>query len=332
MRAIVYTRDGVLTEVDLPAPEPRAGEVRVRVGVSGVNPADWKNRQRYSGTAAVVPHQDGGGVIDAVGEGVDPGRIGQRVWLWETARQRCGGTAQEFVAVPEANAVEIPDGVSLAAGACLGVPAITAHRCLTCAENGPALLSPGALAGRTILVAGGAGAVGHAAIQLGRWSGATVITTVSTPDKAALASAAGAHTVVNYTTEDAGNLIRDVAPHGVDIIVEVAPHANAALDQEVLAPGGTVAVYSGRVSGPVPVEIGPAMAANARWQFVSVFTINDKAKSSAVEAVTAAVAGGILPVGVEAGLPLHHFPLHRTNDAHEAVEQGAIGKVLVDVA
>ena len=208
MRAITYRTVGgpeVLTEVDRPVPDPAPGEVLVRVHVSGVNPTDWKSR---SGATAAgldgerVPNQDGAGVILAVGRGVSTDRVGERVWLWLAAWQRADGTAQEYVALPSAQAVAMPDEASFDLGASLGVPALTAHRALTVAEGGPTRLAPGALAGRTVLVAGGAGAVGHAAIELARWAGATVVTTVSSEAKAALARAAGAHHVVDYTAGD----------------------------------------------------------------------------------------------------------------------------------
>jgi NADPH2:quinone reductase len=337
MRAIVYTENGgpeVLRPVDRPVPEPGPGEVRVRVHVSGVNPTDWKSRAGSRGAppeGELVPNQDGAGVIDAVGPGHDPGRVGERVWLWEAAWQRADGTAQEFVVLPARQAVPLPDDASFDLGASLGIPALTAHRCLTVAEGGPSRLSPGALSGRTVLVAGGAGAVGNAAIQLARWAGATVVTTISSPEKAALARAAGAPHVVNYRTEDAAAAIRKAAPDGVDLVVEVAPAANAAVNHAVLAVGGTVAVYATEGTGELTVPVFPLMARNVRYQFVLVYTVPPDAKAAAVEDVCAAVAAGALRVGEDAGLPLHRYPLERTTDAHAAVEAGAVGKVLIDV-
>ena len=193
MRAVVYSKTGgpdVLHLVERPVREPGAGEVRVRVQVSGVNPTDWKARRgAHEGEELpfpeVVPNQDGAGTIDAVGTGVAADRVGEPVWLWEAAWERAEGTAQEFVVLPGSQAVPLPDGVSFDVGASLGIPALTAHRCLTVSDLGPRRLEPGALAGQTVLVAGGAGAVGHAAIQLARWAGARVISTVSSDQKAA---------------------------------------------------------------------------------------------------------------------------------------------------
>ncbi|HEU5003785.1 MAG TPA: NADPH:quinone reductase [Actinomycetota bacterium] len=338
MKAIVYSRTGgpeVLQLAERPVPDPGPGEVLVRVAVSGVNPTDWKVRRgsapdQPTPFPEVVPNQDGAGVIEAVGPGVPEGRVGERVWLWEAQFQRPGGTGQEFVALPADHAVALPGGAPFELGASLGTPAITAHRCLTAGE-GPAQLAPGALAGRTVLVAGGAGSVGHAAIELARWAGATVITTVSSPEKGVLAAAAGAHCVVNYRTEDAGSAIRAAAPGGVDLVVEVAVVANAALDMAVLAPGGTVASYASGGTPEAAIPVRPSMVLNARWQFVLVYGLAPAVKQAAVAAVASAVADGALRVGEAAGLPVIRFPLEEMAAAHEAVEAGAVGKVLVDI-
>jgi NADPH2:quinone reductase len=339
MKAIVYSAVGgpdVLRLVDRPVPEPLPGEVRVRVRVSAVNPTDWKSRRGLSAPPSraltdLVPNQDGAGVVDAVGEQVTL-RAGQRVWLRETARQRTGGTAQEYVVVPEANAVPLPDGVSFDVGAALGVPAMTAHRTLTVAEGGPVRLGPGALEGRTVLVAGGAGAVGHAAIQLARWSGARVLATVSGDRKAELATRAGAHHVVGYRDSDAAALIRRAAPDGVDLVVEVAAAANAGLDTHVVANGACVAVYADDGGEPLCLPVRPHMITNTRYQFVLLYTLPEAVKAAAAQDISRAAADGALAVGDAAGLPLHRFDLAATARAHAAAEAGAGGKVLIDVA
>jgi NADPH2:quinone reductase len=310
----------------------------VRVEVSGVNPTDWKARRGSSRAPAhlpfpeLVPNQDGAGTIDAVGEGASGERIGERVWLWEAAWQRSDGTAQELVVLPERQAVALPADVSFDVGASLGIPALTAHRCLTVSERGPSSLSPGALRGRTVLVAGGAGAVGHAAIQLACWADARVVATVSNDEKANLARAAGAERVVNYRDPDAPDEIRAVASHGVDIVIEVAPATNADLDAAVLASDGTVAVYASELDRELQLDVAALMARNIRYQFVLVYTVSAAVKDQSVADVAAAVADGALPVGADAGLPLHRFPLEHTADAHDAVEHGAVGKVLIDVS
>jgi NADPH2:quinone reductase len=330
MKAIVYSQAGksdVLQLTERPLPEPGPGEVRVHVHVSGVNPTDWKQRSGRLPFPEQVPNQDGAGVIDAVGPGVGPGRVGQRVWLWEAAWQRADGTAQEYVVLPERQAVPLPDGASFDLGASLGIPALTAHRCLTL--HGDGRLAPGSLAGRTVLVAGGAGAVGNAAIQLAKWAGATVVTTVSSPEKAALAQAAGADAVVNYRTGDAVAEIGKVAPDGVDIVVEVAPAANRDLDVAVAGIGASIAVYA--ADGDLALPVWPLMQKNVSYEFVLVYTVPEAAKRQAVQDVSAAVAAGTLVVGEAAGLPLHRYPLAETGAAHDAVESGAVGKILIDV-
>ncbi|HZB33991.1 MAG TPA: zinc-binding dehydrogenase, partial [Streptosporangiaceae bacterium] len=216
-------------------------------------------------------------------------------------------------------------------GASIGIPAITAHRCLTVADGGPERLAPGALSGRTVLVAGGAGAVGNAAIQLARWAGATVVTTVSGPEKARLATAAGAHHTVNYRTEDAVAAVRSAAPDGVDIVVEVSPAVNVGLDGAVIGANGVVAAYATDGGAEVALPIRPFFVPNVRWQFVLVYTMPDIAKQHAIAAVTDAVTAGALRAGEAAGLPLHHFPLADTAKAHAAVEDNAVGKVLINV-
>jgi NADPH2:quinone reductase len=338
VRAVVYSEAGgpeVLRLVERGTPEPGAGEVRVRVSVSGVNPTDWKARSGRGDALPfpeVVPNQDGAGTIDAVGEGVEPSRVGERVWLWEASWERADGTAQEYVVLPERQAVVLPDAASFALGASLGIPALTAHRCLTVSALGPSRLGPGALTGCTVLVAGGAGAVGHAAIQLARWAGARVIATVSGPEKEGLARAAGADHVVNYRSGAAAEEIRGIAPDGVSIVVEVAPAVNAVLDANVLAPNGTVAAYANEGGGgDVGLSVRELLFRNARYQFVLVYTVPVEAKEEGVADVAAAVAAGALPVGEEAGLPLHRYPLEQTAEAHAAVEAGVVGKVLIDV-
>ncbi|MBR7829686.1 NADPH:quinone reductase [Actinospica sp. MGRD01-02] len=338
MKAIIYRDNGtpdVLQLVDRDLPSPGPGEVRVRIAVSGVNPTDVQAR---SGVAhakqfpEITPHLDGAGVIDAVGEGVDQARTGQPVWLFMAAAGRPTGTAAEYAVVPADRAVPLPENTDFEVGASLGVPALTAHRALTVAEDGPRRLAPGALNGKVVLATGGAGAVGHAVIQLARWAGATVISTVSGPAKARLATAAGAHHVINYREGDPAAEIRELAPNGVDIITEVALGANLALDLAVLRTRGTISTYANDGGKPVQLNVLQNMVLNARLQFLVLYTAGPEARAAAVEDVTAALHDGALPVGEDHGLPLIRFPLHRTADAHRAVESGAIGKVLVDIA
>ena len=301
---------------------------------SGVNPTDWKSRRGTSAGAAVdppqVPGQDGAGIVDAVGTGVDEALLGHRVWIWEAAFRRPQGTTQEQAVVPVGQVVPLPDGASFDLGAALGIPFLTAHRCLTVTEDGPVQLGPGKLQDRVVLVAGGAGAVGNAAIQLARWSDATVIATVSSAAKAQAAVAAGADHVIDYRRQDVVEEIHKLAPHGVNTVVEVSA-ANAPIDAAVIAAHGSVAVYADDGGAELTLPVRQLMAPNARWQFVLVYTAPADAKARAVDAVSAAVAAGAVRVGAEAGMPLHHYPLERAADAHASVEGSIVGKVLIDV-
>jgi NADPH:quinone reductase len=322
MRAAVYDTSGpdrgVLRIVELPDPEPGPGEVRVRVHVSGVNPTDWKAREAdiERGWAEQIPDQDGAGVVDAVGEHVDPTRIGQRVWVYHAADRRPSGTAAQYVCLPQEQVVPLPDGVSFDHGAGLGIPGITAHRCL---------LADGPVEGLTVLVTGGAGAVGHAAIQLARRGGARVITTVSTDEKARLAEAAGAHEVLRYRDPGFAAELRAAAGDGIDRVVEVALTGNLTGYLALLAPHAVVASYA-RDRDVAAVPISPLMRANVVLRFVLVYGLARSALDRAVTDLTAALEEATLQP-----LPTHRFPLERIADAHEAVRAGAIGKVLVDI-
>jgi len=342
MRAIVYSEkgpSGVLKLVERPVPEPGPGQVRIRLVRAGVNPTDWKSRSGSSAPlgdfAEVTPGQDGAGLVDALGEGVTGLTVGDRVWLYLGQYGLPYGTAAEYSVLDAHRAVRLPDSLTGDAafdlGACLGVPAVTAHRALT---SGPAAarLGPGTLAGQIVLVQGGAGAVGHAAIQLAVWSGATVIATVSSEYKATLASAAGAHHVVNYRAGDTAAAIRQIAPDGVDLIVEVSPAQNNELDLAVTRMGATIAVYATNGGGEFTVPIRQTFSLNLRYQFLLLYTLDPALLAAAAQDVTAAVAAGALRAGEKAGLPLHHYPLEATSAAHEAVEQNAVGKVLIDIS
>lgn len=338
MRAIEYRNTGgpeVLRLVEREFSAVAAGQVRVRISVAGVNPTDWKSRTGAGDGALLpqpkVPGQDGAGVVDAVGTGVTRLAPGDRVWVWDAAQYAGGGTAQEYVTLPARQVVALPGTASFELGATLGIPALTAHRALTAFEHASAQLAGGSLHGRSVLVAGGAGAVGHAAIELARWAGATVITTVSSAEKAELAARAGAQHVINYREADVEAAIRGIHPDGVDIIVEVDPLANLELDQNVIAANGTIALYAADVGTVLPLPVRANMTKNVRYQFILTYTTTLAEKDAAVAAVSDAVADGALRVGEAAGLPIIRFPLERTADAHRAVEAGAIGKVLIDV-
>lgn len=338
MKAIVYSRTGdssVLQLVERDPGTPGPGEVRVRVMVSGVNPTDWKARAG-NGSAPdspeIVPDQDGAGVVDAVGPDVSDLAVGDRVWMFLAAHRRPTGTAQEYTVLPAARVVRMPGRISFEVGASLGVPAMTAHRALTVHEAGPTQLSPGALDGRIVLVQGGAGAVGHAAIQLAVWAGATVIATVSTEAKADLARAAGAQHVLRYPDDALADRILELAPGGVDQIVEVSPAVNAALDVRVIANHGSIAYYADNNGDNLTIPVVASFAKNVRWQGLLLYTVGAAPLASAAADISRALEDDALPVGAAAGLPITWFPLEATADAHDAVERGATGKVLIRVA
>ncbi|AOX65176.1 NADPH:quinone reductase [Curtobacterium sp. BH-2-1-1] len=336
MKSIAYFQPGppgVLELIERPVPAVEPGHVRVRLAVAGVNPTDVDARRRGSGTTAnpQVPGQDGAGTVDAVGRDVQNVRPGDRVWVWDAAWNRAEGTTQEYVVLPERQVVSLPDNVSFDVGASLGIPALTAHRALTAFGSDPDELHPGALSDRIVLVTGGAGEVGHAAIELASWAGARVISTVSSQQKAELATKAGADHVVNYRDTDVTSAIRTLAPRGVDIIVEVNAAENLPTDIEVIAPGGGIAIYTGGTRSITQIPTRPAMTKNVQIAFILTYTTSGEQKNAAIRAVRAAVADHALRVGADAGLPLVRFPLAGLVAAHEAVERHVVGKVLVDI-
>jgi NADPH:quinone reductase len=322
MRAARYAQPGPAAEVieiiEIEAPEPGPGEVRVRVAFSGVNPTDWKARSGGTVDDWQIPNQDGSGVIDAVGEGVDPARVGERVWVYFAALQRRWGTAAEYTVVPAERAVPLPDGASLELGASLGIPAMTAHRCL---------LADGPVEGRTVLVAGGAGAVGRSSIEMARWAGAArTVATISNDEKAQIARDAGADATVNYKAGDAIEQMKSAAPDGIDRVVELSLGHNLELDLAAAAPNCAIASYANEGDDPVLV-VRKLMVANINLRFVLVYTMPQEAIEQAVTDITQALRDGALTEP-----PLHIFPLDETAAAHDAVEKGAVGKVLIDVS
>lgn len=307
----------MLRVVELDRPEPGPGQVRVRVAVSGINPTDVKSRDGSSPRPIEgfqIPHHDGVGTIDAVGDGVSPDRVGQRVWVWFAATGRFG-TAAQWSVVPVGQAVVLPDGVSDDLAASLGIPAMTAHRCL---------FADGPLDGGAVLIAGGAGAVGHFAIQLARRDGAGVLATVSSEEKAELARAAGAETVVNYHDVDAADQIRTAAPQ-LDRIVEVALAANLEMDVSLAGPATTVVSYAAGSTDPT-LPVRDCMTANVTLRFVLVYNVPTPALHQAAGAITGTLTDGSLTT-----LPTRHFPLDEIAAAHEAVESGVTRKVVIDL-
>jgi len=301
MRAALYDRYGpagdVLRVQEIERPEPGPGEVRVKVEVSGINPTDWKSRAGATPRPIdgfQIPHHDGAGVIDKVGQGVDPGRNGERVWLWMAAAGRRWGTAAQWSVVPQRQAVRLPDGISPELGA-------------------------------SLLVAGGAGAVGHFAIELAKQAGAKVITTVSGPQKAELAARAGADYVVNYRDADAAVQIRSLAP-AIDRVIELALGANLELDLAVASPHAHIVTYAAEPADPV-LPVRACMTANVTLRFVLLYGVPPAALDQAARDITTALTDGRLTE-----LPVTRFGLDDIAAAQEAVEAGALGKVLIELA
>ena len=328
MQAAYYERTGAAREVlqlaTLPDPVPGPGEVRVRLRWSGVNPSDVKSRAGLRSSVLpfprIVPHSDGMGIVDAVGEGVSPARIGQHVWLWNAAWGRAFGTAAQYVVLPARQAVPLPDTVvDDAAGACLGIPAMTALHALLCG---------GGVAGRRVLVAGGAGADGHYAVQFARLLGARqVLATVSSPAKAALARAAGADVVIDYRSEEVAERVREATQGlGLDRIVEVDIAANAALDATLLRRGGDCVVY-GSGSAQFTLPFFPLIANNLTLRCFIVYHLVDADRERAEQTLTGWLERGVVAHNIAQRLPLEQIAL-----AHEAVEQGqALGNVVLAI-
>ncbi|MCA2010654.1 NADPH:quinone reductase [Cereibacter sphaeroides] len=326
MRALCYDKTGPAQEVlslrDLPVPELGPGDVLVRVAISGANPSDAKTR---AGARApipfplVIPNSDGAGRIEAVGEDIDPARIGQRVWLWNAAWQRPFGTAAEFVALPAAQAVPLPDAASYADGACLGIPAVTAHR---------ALFADGPIEGQTVLVTGGAGSVGSYAVQMARLGGAAKVIATASPAKADHARLMGADAVVDYRAEDASLQIRAAAGGGIDRIVEVEFGQNLPITQAVLNPHGVIATY-GSMADPEPrLPFYPMMFASQTLRMILAYTLPKQARAEAITDINRWLAMGALKHTVALQVPLADGW-----QAHAACETNTrIGTALIEVA
>jgi NADPH2:quinone reductase len=323
MRAAFYEKNGSAEEVlqigEVEMPKPGPGEVRIRLATSGVNPSDVKSRAGTTRKIAfprVIPHSDGAGEIDMVGEGVAASRVGERVWTWNGQWKRPFGTAAEFIALPESQAVRLPDGVSFEAGACLGIPALTARHAVDVA---------GVAAGKTVLISGGAGAVAHYAIQFAKARGATVLTTVSSAVKAVVAHEAGADHTIDYRAENVGERVMKLTQGGVDAVIELDLTANAGLISAVLRPRGIVAVYGTGAHAQIPASF--CLANSITLKFLFVYELTPEERAQAIADVTRMLEGNRLIHNIA-----KTFPLSDIVAAHHMVEQGqAIGNVIVDV-
>jgi NADPH2:quinone reductase len=323
MRAAYYEQNGSAREVlrvgDVETPQAGPGEVRVKLATSGVNPSDVKSRQGSTRKIAwprLIPQSDGAGVIDQVGDGIAKSRLGERVWVWNGQWKRAFGTAAEFIALPAAQAVKLPDKVSFEAGACLGIPAMTAIHAVALA---------GTEKDSTVLVAGGAGSVGQYAIQFAKALGATVLTTISSPEKAAAAREAGADHTIDYKREDVGERVTELTgKRGVEAVIEMDLAANAKLIPFVLRPKGGVIVYgTGATAASLPAYF--CLTQSIRVQFFLVYELDTRKRERAVSAIGRALEQGKLANRIAT-------PTYALTDiaaAHEAVERGTIGNVIV---
>ena len=322
MKATYYERNGSARDVlmvgDVETPHPSPGEVRVKIAVSGINPSDVKSRQgstRKLTYPRVIPHSDGAGVIDEVGDGVSKTRIGERVWVWNGQWKRPFGTGAEFIVLPATQAVVLPEKVSFDAGACLGIPAMTAAHAIALADVGK---------GTTILVSGGAGAVSQYVLQFAKAKGAVCLTTISSPDKSKAAQEAGADHIINYKRDSVGDRVMELTgKRGVDVVIDMDLTANAKLLPAVLRTKGNVIVYGTGPEATIPAAF--CLVNSIRLQFFLVYELDATERERAIATIDSALKQGVLLNRVAQ-------PTFRLDDiaaAHEAVERGSLGNVLM---
>ncbi len=326
MKAAFYSRQGPAREVlqigELSTPEPGPGEVRVKLHTSGVNPSDWKVRRGGFGRGLIapliIPHSDGAGIIDAVGPGA-PNRIGERVWIWNGQWKRPHGTAAQYIVVPSAQAVHLPDIIGFAEGAALGIPALTASQAVQLA---------GIQAGMQVLISGGAGSVGHYAIQLAKIRGARVITTVSNSAKADHARKAGADVVINYRVEDTANRVKEeTGGRGVDAVIEVDLTGNASLYPLILRPHAVVSVY-GMSKNEALLPSLWLMQNSITLRLFLIYEISPRDREERIDELTELLQAGRLSHTISRRLPLEAIA-----EAHDIVEKGdTMGNVVLDIA
>jgi len=311
----------VLRVGEQPDPLPGRGEVRVRLRASGLNPSDVKARagSRPVIPPRVIPNSDGAGTIDRIGAGVSRKRMGERVWVYNGQWQRPSGTSAQYIVLPSAQAVPLPKKLSYQHGACLGIPVMTAHRCL---------FADGPIRNRNVLVTGGAGVVGHYAVQLARWAGAHVFASVSSPAKAVHAKKAGAHAVVNYVAEDLGDRLRELTGGGgIDRVVDVEFGANLPAYVKALRADAAVATYSSMKVPEPRLPFYDLMRLNFTLRMVLVYTMPPAAKARALADIARWIATGRPKFAIAA-----RFPLREIVAAHEFLEAGdKVGHVILDI-
>ncbi len=323
MKAAWYNHNGeavdVLTLGELPTPQPAAGEVRVKLATSGVNPSDVKSRKTRPITdAEIIPHSDGAGVIDAVGAGVSPARIGERVWIWNGQWQRPWGTACEYIALPEQQAVALPAHIDFAAAACFGIPALTAVQAIHLAGN---------LKGKTVLVIAASSAVGHYAAQLAVLQGARVIGTVGSPAKAENVRSVGVQEVIHYKTESVSERIKEITQgQGVDVVIDMDFSTSHRLTADgSIKRHGSLVCYGSNVAGDVAVNFRPLLWNSITMKFFLVYDLTTEDRQHGLRYLTELLNKNLLGHAVAA-----QYPLQDMVKAHQAVEGGQVlGNVVV---
>jgi NADPH:quinone reductase len=322
VKAVYYESNGTARDVlrvgDVETPRPGAGEVRVKLAASGVNPSDVKSRQgttRKISYPRVIPHSDGAGVIDEAGAGVSKSRVGERVWVWNGQWKRPFGTAAEHIVLPAAQAVPLPGKTSFEAGACLGIPAMTAAHAVTLADVAN---------GMTVFVSGGAGAVSQYVIQFAKAKGAKIITTISSAEKAKAAQDAGSDHTIDYRRENVSERVMDITgKRGVDAMIEMDLTANAKLIPGILRPKGSVIIYGTGPDASLPAAF--CLVNSIRLQFFLVYELDAGERDRILATINDALAAGQLLNRIAQPT----YALADTAAAHEAVERGTIGNVVV---
>jgi NADPH2:quinone reductase len=315
------TAKDVLKIEEMEKPEPRAGQVRVKLFASGVNPSDYKMRlgsRPFTGTFQ-IPNSDGAGIVDEVGDGVSPTLVGKRVWVFNAAFHRPMGTSAQYTVVEEWMTQALPDNLTYSEGACLGIPVMTAYRCL---------FSDGSIKGQTIYVVGGAGVVAHYAIQIAKWAGATVITSVSSEEKAKCAKEAGADFVINYRSQNvAEEIMKFTNNQGVDRVIEVDFGANLETNSKILKNNGICSMYAFAGQPQLPMPIMPLMVKNITYKFTLVYSISEKDRAEVLSGIANWLSSSkpIFNIAKE-------FELNQIVQAHELVESGnKIGHVILKI-
>ena len=326
MKAVWYTKTGEAVDVlqvgELDDPVPVAGEVLVKIKVSGINPSDVKTRAGARGELQfprVIPHSDGSGEIIDVGEGVNKNRIGERVWIWNGAFGRANGTCAELISLPELQAVKINNDVSYESAACMGIPASTAYY---------GVLANGPIKNKTVLISGGAGAVGFYGIQIAKLSGANVITTISSDEKAEIANNAGADKVINYKNENVLEEIMEYTENdGVDRIFEVEFGGNLPINEKIIKPNGVIAAYGSMAEMEPKLPFYNLMFKGVKIDTFLIYSIEKKFREEILNGLSKLLNQNSLKHMIS-----QTYSIDDIVSAHEAMESGSvIGNIVIEI-